>query len=41
MNTRDGAPVDLRSKKGQDLLIYLALTGKPHPREHLETLLSE
>ena len=37
--TRDGQPIDLRSKKAQALLIYLALTGKPHSREHLATLL--
>ena len=31
--------MDLRSKKAQALLIYLALTAKPHTREHLATLL--
>ena len=37
--SRDGQPIDLRSKKAQALLIYLVLTGKPHSREHLATLL--
>ncbi len=37
--TRDGRPIDLRSRKAQALLVYLALTGKPHSREHLATLL--
>ena len=36
---RNGQPIDLRSKKAQALLIYLALTGKPQSREHLATLL--
>lgn len=36
---RDGQPIDLRSKKAQALLIYLALTGKSQSREHLATLL--
>ena len=37
--TRDGQHVELRSKKAQALLVYLALTGKPQSREHLATLL--
>ncbi len=36
--TRDGQPVDLRSKKAQALLVYLALVGKPYSREYLATL---
>ena len=37
--TRDGRLVELRSKKAQALLVYLALSGKPQSREHLATLL--
>ncbi len=37
--TRSGAPVSLKNKKAQALLVYLALTGKPQSREHLATLL--
>ncbi len=36
---RDGEPVELKNRKAQALLVYLALTGKPHSREHLATLL--
>lgn len=36
---RDGKPIELKNRKAQALLIYLALTGKPHSREHLATLL--
>ena len=37
--SQDGNLVDLRNRKAQALLVYLALTAKPHSREHLATLL--
>lgn len=37
--TRDDQIIGLRSKKAQALLVYFALTGKVHSREHLATLL--
>jgi DNA-binding SARP family transcriptional activator len=37
--TRDGEPVELKNRKAQALLVYLALTGQPQTREHLATLL--
>lgn len=39
--TRDGGTVELKNKKAQALLAYLALTGKPHSRDHLASLLWE
>lgn len=36
---RDGETIELKNRKAQALLVYLALTGKPHSREHLATLL--
>ena len=37
--TRSGEPVELKNKKAQALLAYLAVTGTPQTREHLATLL--
>jgi DNA-binding SARP family transcriptional activator/TolB-like protein len=37
--SRGGEAVDLRNKKGQALLIFLALTNRAHSREKLATLL--
>ena len=37
--TSDGEQVELKNKKAQALLAYLALTEKAHSREHLATLL--
>ncbi|MFC6636961.1 hypothetical protein GV827_21450 [Sulfitobacter sp. JBTF-M27] len=37
--TKDGEPVELRNKKAQALLVYLALTDQPHSRTHLATIL--
>ena len=36
----DGEPVQgLASRKAEALLVYLAVTGRPHAREHLATML--
>ena len=35
----DAEPIELKNKKAQALLVYLAITGKSHSREHLATLL--
>jgi DNA-binding SARP family transcriptional activator len=37
--TNDAEPVELKNKKARALLVYLAITGRAHSREHLATLL--
>ena len=34
-----GEPLDLKNQKARALLFYLAVTGQPHTRSHLATLL--
>lgn len=36
---REGQPVELNLRKAQALLVYLAVTGQPHSRDKLATLL--
>jgi DNA-binding SARP family transcriptional activator len=36
---RDGAPVELNLRKALALLVYLAVSGQPHSRDALATLL--
>ena len=36
---RDGGPIELNLRKGLALLVYLAVSGQPHSRDALATLL--
>src|SRR5262245_62862235 len=36
---RDGAPIELNLRKALALLVYLAVSGQPHSRDALSTLL--
>ena len=36
---KDGAPLDFDTRKNLALLVYLAVTGNPHRRDSLITLL--